>query len=336
MQNPMIFLFILVQLLLTPFVNAETLLFNNGKEQLFGHYLAPKNLAKDEAPKAVLLFVHGDGEISYDAEGYYSSIWQALRAQGYAIFSWDKPGVGKSEGNWLKQSMLDRQLEVIAAINAVQKKHYFTSKNTGLIGFSQAGWVLPALANDKSKISFMIGIGFARNWIKQGEYHTKTRLTLSSANKQQINEALVTNKKETLFFDSTPTYEQYLKRTVTDPMTKQRYQFVLKNYQSDATADYSNINVPTLLLWGDGDLNVDPQQEFKWWQAIANKNPFVSTHIIQNASHGMLNAKLFDTQVFGIKQWLKLMWLEEDAFAENFIPTLILWLNQHTNSIQNT
>ena len=69
--------------------------------------------------------------------------------------------------------MKDRQIEVIAAIKAVQDKYNFTNTNTGLLGFSQAGWVVPAFGDD-SLVSFIIGTGFARNWINQGEYYSKT------------------------------------------------------------------------------------------------------------------------------------------------------------------
>jgi len=35
------------------------------------------------------------------------------------VFSWDKPGVGASTGNWLHQSMSDRADETLSAINAL-------------------------------------------------------------------------------------------------------------------------------------------------------------------------------------------------------------------------
>jgi hypothetical protein len=34
-----------------------------------------------------VFFVHADGGMSYDAEGYYCFIWQALTDQSYAIIS---------------------------------------------------------------------------------------------------------------------------------------------------------------------------------------------------------------------------------------------------------
>ena len=132
MKKILVFLFFI----LFSYSYAEKVTFKDGETTLSGHYLEPTNGKK---AKAVLLFVHGDGDMTYDAEGYYPFIWNELRKNGYAVFSWDKANVGDSTGNGLNQSMIDRQREVVAGIDFVQKKYNFNTKNTALFGFSQAG-----------------------------------------------------------------------------------------------------------------------------------------------------------------------------------------------------
>ncbi len=305
-------------------IHAEELIFKHGSHYLSGHYLEPSN---GKPIKAILLFVHGDGPTSYDADGYYNIIWKALRNNGYAIYSWDKANIGKSTGNWLEQSMEDRQSEVLAAIEAVQNKYGFTAKNTGLFGFSQAGWVLPALANKSNKISFIIGIGFARNWIKQGQYLTETRL--ANENKNDIALAIDDYLDEIAYFKNSISYDEYLKIGRKQAMTKERFQFVMNNFEVDATHEYLKISVPSLFLWGEKDLNVNAIEEYKWWHSHTNK--LVTTQIISNASHGMLKAEIFNTQNMGFIQWVKLIWLEQDAFVPDFLSTVLLWLEKETN-----
>jgi pimeloyl-ACP methyl ester carboxylesterase len=307
-----------------PFSYAEEISFKHEKNRLSGHYLDATN---GKPAKAVLLFVHGDGPMPYDAEGYYNFIWAPLRESGYAIFSWDKPNVGNSSGNWLDQSMVERQSEVLAAIEWVQSKYHFTHINTGLVGFSQAGWVLPALATNTSKIGFIVGIGFAANWIEQGKYYTSTKHRLANKNKNQIMVALDDYAKEIVFFKTSASYSQYLEFAGEEAMTKKRYQFVLRNFKSDASHDYSTIEIPSLFLWGVNDLNVDAKHEFEWWQT--NNNKFVTTQMIPNASHGMLNSESFDSQVFGVGQWIKLMWFGQEALAPEFLPIMLTWLDHH-------
>jgi len=310
-------------------VKAEEQKFEHQQDQLIGQYLGPLN---EQEAKAVLVFVHGDGAMTYDAEGYYDIIWQTLREQGYAIFSWDKAGVGGSEGNWLTQSMQDRQSEVLAAVKFIQKKYNFSAEKTGLIGFSQAGWVLPAIAKKRNNIGFIIGIGFATNWLEQGQYYTKTRLRLAGASKQQIALVLSENSQGQKLLEQEPTYAEYVKNSGDEPMLYDRFQFVLKNYQADARRDYEKIEIPTLLLWGSKDLNVNAQREINWWRLPENKNSYVETQLIDNASHGMLKADEYSSQNFGFKQWLKLMWQGQSALATDFMPTLLLWLEKKHSS----
>ena len=326
MKVKQVFIFLCLILSTSAYCLAQEMTFEHQQTSLSGHYLEATN---GKPAKAVLLFVHGDGAMSYDAEGYYRFIWEPLRQNGYAIFSWDKPNVGDSSGDWLKQTMADRQSEVLAAIAFVQHKYHFTPLNTGLIGFSQAGWVVPAIAEQRSAVGFVIGIGFATNWVEQGRYYTKTTHQLAGDNQNQITAALADYTKQISFLKKTPSFAEYLKVAGEHAMTEDRYQFVLNNFRSDANQDYSNIGVPSLFLWGEKDLNVNAKQEFESW--IIKGNDFVTTKLIANASHGMLKADSFSSQAFGFQQWIKLMWLEDDAFAPEFIPTILLWLEQPKN-----
>ncbi|MCE2596453.1 alpha/beta hydrolase [Motilimonas cestriensis] len=299
--------------------NAQPITFQDGENKLSGEYLTPLH---NQPAKAVLVFVHGDGAQTYDADGYYELIWDQLRAQGYAVLSWDKPGVGDSLGNWLDQTMQDRQQEVMAAVEWVQQNHGFTASNTGLIGFSQAGWVVPALASNDNKVGFAIGVGFAKNWIEQGRYYTQTKHQLADDNKADIQAAIAQYNDEVNFFKSALPSDY--KRN--DSMSRQRFQFVIKNINADASAEYKKINIPTLLLWGKDDLNVDAKAEFAYWQQ--QPNPYVTTVLLDDANHGLLDSKQFSRQSYGIKDWLKLAWLGEDAMASDVMPTLLRWLEQ--------
>ncbi len=304
-----------------PCVFADELTFRSGDNVLTGHYLANTNA---QPAKGVLLFVHGDGALSYDAEGYYSIVWRQLRAHGYAIFSWDKPGVGGSSGNWLNQSMKNRESEVIAAVKLIQDKYGFTAKNTGLLGFSQAGWVIPSLAADIKNIGFAIGIGFARSWVAQGIYLTKVRHENLGKSEKAVQAEIARYNNEIAAFKLSPAYSEAIKKS---GLSKERFGFILRNYQSDASADYQKISVPILLLWGDDDLNVDAKNEYLSW--VQNPNKLVTVKLINGASHGLLKSEHFNRQQFGFSQRVKLMWLGGDALAPKFMPTVLSWLDLH-------
>lgn len=311
---------------------AEEIRFKNGENTLSGHYL--ENLNEGSA-KGVLLFVHGDSALPYDAEGYYPLVWNRLREHGYAVLSWDKMGVGDSSGNWLNQSMLDRQQEVLSAVDFVQKTYGFTAHQTGLIGFSQAGWVVPAVANASDKVGFIIGVGFATNWIDQGRYYTNIRLSESGASEEQKQTALITYQNEIDFLLSSPAYESYQERAGDVDMPEDRFAFVVKNMRSDSTDDYKKLSKPALFLWGEDDLNVDANMEFSLWSENtkyhlnhSSNRQIITTKLIQGANHGLLKSATFDSQQFGFMNWLAMLWLEEEALSPEFLPTVLDWLDQ--------
>lgn len=287
-------------------------------------YLPPTRDNDSGATKAILIFVHGDGAMTYDAHGYYELYWNALREQGYAIFSWDKPGVGDSQGNWLQQSMQDRQSEVLAAIDFTRTQLGFDASNTGLIGFSQAGWVVPVLAQQADNIAFAIGIGFATNWLEQGRYYAIQEANNEELDDTQLPNALKEYEQSITSLKKHPSYEEYLHENKGDAMSQERFEFVFRNFQADASLAYQKVAVPMLLIWGQEDLNVDAQHEY-----IAHKkapHPLIDVQLIPKASHGLLNSDDFNEQKFGISAWIKMMWQGEDALAPSALSTITDWL----------
>ena len=315
------------------FAKAESVKFQNGEDSLLGHYLQPDN----GKPKAVILFVHGDGPLDYEAHGYYPLIWKRLLKQGFAIFSWDKPGVGSSTGNWLTQSMQDRQREVQSAINVLQKRYGFSGTQVGLLGFSQAGWVVPALAKNNPDVGFIIGIGFAIDWLEQSWYHTRVRLMLEGANETVIKAAYASHIQEIEFLEQKPSYDLYLKKYGLTPkqMTKARYGFILKNSSVNATQDYVGLKQPMLLLLGDKDLNVDIYNTKSVVEKLVDEQKNIQITIINNATHGMLDAKHFNQQSPGLAFLFKLIWKGDKAVAPEFNHVLDEWLSRQNGLLSN-
>jgi len=132
--------------------------FNQGEERLEGTLLLPDGIS---SPPVVLL-VHGDGAQDRWSAGGYLPLVNYLLSQGIAVFSWDKPGVGSSQGNWLAQSMADRADEAAQALEKLNTLPELKNSRLGFLGFSQAGWVVPR-ASRQSNADFAVLIGAAIN-----------------------------------------------------------------------------------------------------------------------------------------------------------------------------
>ena len=219
------------------------------------------------------MFVHGDGELPADAYGYYVPMWERLARAGVATLAWDKPGVGDSTGNWLHQSMADRAREVVDAVagaRAADPSDRFSS--IGLIGFSQAGWVVPALAAGDHRPDFApdfaIVVSGAVSWRRQSDWLTRRRLEREGHDPATVDAAVEQNARDTAFIADSHGYDDYLRHerdkcergvlpSGCEPMSADRYRFVRANLDADASEALARVRVPLLALFGDTDPNVD-------------------------------------------------------------------------------
>lgn len=304
---------------------AEKVWIETHQEMLAAHYLAPSGT---HTPKGVVIFVHGDGAMSFDAEGYYRPIWNLLHQQGYAVLSWDKPGVGDSPGNWLKQSMSDRQKYVSFAIALLKQKYHFSEEQIGLMGFSQAGWVIPQVAQKHPDLGFLIGVGIALNWQEQSWYMTHQRLVNNQQSGEQIAAAFQKHLAEFELLKTQPDYQSYLK-SITDtdsPLSEDRFGFILKNFMVDSRQALSGLTLPALVLLGKNDKNTDTQKTDRFLKRNLKQEINQTVALLPDATHALLKAPDFNKEM-GFALWMKLLWLEEEAFADGFMARISEFLD---------
>ncbi len=173
--------------------HVETVSFNNGKTKLVGSLTIPKITEK---PSPCIIFVHGSQDMPRHGYGYFKSYWQEFAKEGICSLSWDKPGVGDSTGDWRNQSMKNRAEEVLSAIQFLKSRDDVDGDRLGLIGWSQAGWVLPLAASMSNDIKYIIPISGAINWISQGNFVEENQLKERNSTKKQIVAIPATHENE--------------------------------------------------------------------------------------------------------------------------------------------
>ena len=276
--------------------------FTAGGNQLSGTIWLP-----DGNSFAAVVLVHGDGPQDRTSQGGYAPLVNDLLDRGIAVASWDKPGVGSSTGNWLGQTMEDRAREVRAALAALTGP--LAKVPRGAIGFSQAGWVLPKLSAEDA--DFIVLVGPAVSWERQGRYYTRRRLELTGESESAIEEALVRNAwQDEHVFGANATFD---KATAPDGMSRERWQFIRTNRFADATSDLGKLDVPTLAIWGQDDLNVDATADSTAYRAVlAGRHPANKVLVIPDATHGLLKAGPYSYQL--VSQWP--MWAQARFILE--------------------
>jgi pimeloyl-ACP methyl ester carboxylesterase len=108
---------------------------------------------------AAVVLVHGSGQ-----ETRMHEFAALLAASGCAVLTYDKRGVGASEGVYAgpevgTNNIDSANLHLLAqdartAVNLLKQK--LPSLPIGLLGFSQAGWIIPLAAIDNPLVKFMV------------------------------------------------------------------------------------------------------------------------------------------------------------------------------------
>ncbi|WP_292899569.1 alpha/beta hydrolase family protein [Nitratireductor sp.] len=308
--------------------------FTHAGNTLQGLLLLP---AGTDKPSACMIFVHGSGDMPRDAHGYYEAFWRLFANKGWCSMSWDKPGTGGSDGDWRLQSMEDRADEVSAAIDFLRQNLGLENGPVGLIGFSQAGWVLPKVVNRRDDIAFMIPVSGAINWMKQSRYSGRKRMEAEGMSEQEIAAEQRTNDAINALIQSGTSYETYLKHisenSSAQPMSEAFWGFAKRNWRTDVRADLRKIDVPVLALFGTHDAYVDPIESARTYRAELSRSaaPVFEIRIFDHADHGMLATDEVKPTHQGLDAWLMLLriWFGGDSvFAEGVLECLAEWMDR--------
>ena len=122
---------------------------------LAGSILTPKKTF------AAVVIVHGSDPVKRELE-----FAKRLTKEGIAVLTYDKRGVGESGGVYVGPTVGTNNIDTTnlnllshdanAAVNTFRT--YLKDKKTpiGLVGFSQAGWIIPITASKNPQIEFMV------------------------------------------------------------------------------------------------------------------------------------------------------------------------------------
>jgi uncharacterized protein len=114
------------------------------------------NLPKGRGPFPAVVYVHSSGEAPRWTWGV-PWVAQIVHA-GIAFFSYDKRGVGESEGVCGPGDESHFNLlaaDADGAVNAIRRRPEIDASRIGFLGTSQAGWVVPlAVARSRGRVAF--------------------------------------------------------------------------------------------------------------------------------------------------------------------------------------
>lgn len=244
---------------------------------LAGSILLPKN------PFAAVVIVHGSDPVKREMEFAIQ-----MAKTGIAVLTYDKRGVGESGGIYVGPSVGTNNIDTTnlnllshdanAAVNTC--RNYLKGKKTpiGLVGFSQAGWIIPMAANKNSQVEFMV------------LFSCPTITTL-----EQLRFQFYTNGNNRFWENHTE--EDAREHTKNDP---DKYQFVA----TDPKKSLNTLSIPGLWLFGEKDIQIPVKLCIEQLNTLkVQGKPFEYT-LFSRLGHNTVSD--LDTAPFDISiQWIK-------------------------------
>ena len=114
----------------------------------------------DPGPFPAIVCVHSSGpRRAQDSR----IVWRNLVPEGIVVLTYDKPGVGESTGSFeeIRTDSSEQQLRLIASdvlafVEFLKKHPLVDPKRVGLLGGSQAGWIIPIACDVQKDIPFSV------------------------------------------------------------------------------------------------------------------------------------------------------------------------------------
>ena len=272
--------------------------FLNGENRFAGTLLRPATAG----PHPAAILVHASGPATRNQIMGHARF---LVRHGLAVFGYDKRGVGESTGDWTQASFDDLAGDVVAARAALRARDDIDPTRIGLLGWSQAGWVMPLAAVRAPDLAFLISISGAG--VPAGETgldHARAEMSAAGTPPDLVEQIVALMRLQYRYARTGEGWHAYvaardaLARLGPPPETMPAtpdapyWGFMRRLYFYDPTATLRRLRVPTLALFGELDNNILPDKNRAAWAAAlrAGGHPDYTLRTLPRANHVMLEA----------------------------------------------
>jgi len=232
---------------------AENVSFKSGEETITGIFVKPNS--DDNLP--VVVFQQGSGNFAFD--GYEKEAWgphkfyieDVLLAQGYGVLYCNKRGLGGSTGNWRKNDFYGRAADAYAAITYLKTLPEVDPNRIGVSGHSQGGWIAQIVAAEHDDVAFILCLAGPTVGVKEQIYsNDKFQFECEGYEGEKLERKIEKRKKS---LD-----KSYKLGKNSGVVGAAKHLYLIFDYDNDEVL--KSVTCPTLLLFAEFDMNVDPNE----------------------------------------------------------------------------
>lgn len=306
----------------------EPVSFTNKEVTLAGTLYKPK----DKGPHPAIVFLHGSGSATrWDWAPYFAEKFAEL---GFISLIFDKRGCGESTGSWIEASLDDLSWDAIAGLDYLSGRPDVNSKNMGMWGFSNSGWVITNALNFTNKIAFLISVSGGGLTPREIEvYGYQNALKRGNFSEAEVNEGMrLVNQYLNYLADgqnregllesitaakSKPWYTALnIGRVLPSEENRKNWSWV-GNWSPERSIE--KVKMPALIIFGEADMNTEPVASADRWikglKTAGNSNYELLT--FKGASHGIRMGEHHASSV--------LFWQE---FATGYVESVLNWMEK--------
>jgi pimeloyl-ACP methyl ester carboxylesterase len=254
-------------------IKTEDVAFKSEGINLAGTIYNPKY------PQAAVVIVHGSDRVPRMAK-----FAELLAQNDILVLTYDKRGVGESDGIYAGPEVGTNNISIdnlnllakdaSAAVNLIHKKE--SNLPIGLVGASQAGWIIPIAANNNPLVEFMV------------LFSSPTITTL-----EQLRFQFYTNGRTD--FWSNHTEENAREHVKNDP---DRYQFEA----TDPKDSLKTLSIPGLWVFGEKDIQVPVKMCIEDLNILKLDNKPFEYVLFPSLGHNTNKTEPIDLSINWIKQ----------------------------------
>jgi len=270
--------------------------FADGDTTLAGVLVLPAT----PGPHPAVAFVYGSDPTERTYNGVGTALWRHFAEHGIACLAWDKPGVGRSTGDYHNQDFPARAQEALAAVKFLRSRPEIRPNQVGLWGHSQGGAVIPLAASESPNVAFLIEVGGAQvvAW-QQDMFRVEEQLRADGFPEIDIQEAVDFARRRMALIRGPGTFED-LERL--HPAVESRPWFpyagrcdralfysARRLVEFDPGPSWEKVQCPVLVIYGDHDTSLPAEKSLpiirRGLERAGNRD--VTYKVFERADHGM-------------------------------------------------
>jgi len=278
----------------------EDVRFANGDVRLAGTLISPPTAGRHPA----VILVHGSGAENRE---YILPFARFLVRRGVAVLGYDKRGAGESTGDWKTASFDVLAGDVSAAFEYLKTRRDIDPAQIGLLGVSQAGWVMPLAAVRAKDMAFLISIsGAAIPAAETTIDQARNEMTAAGMKPETVAEIVAVIKLQYEFARTGQGWDDYAaarsrlaskigRPPDTIPGTPDHpfWRSIQQWYFYDPGPTLRQLRVPVLAIFGELDNNIVAAKNLPAWESAlkAGGHPDYTLRILPKANHYQWEAK---------------------------------------------